>query len=152
MASRLPGQASPPGARLAPFVGLHLFSADVAAIYGGLAQRPGWDSDVVPSWSPSASGEIGLAGGALSLGVARHLRPAPDVAGIGSEIVLQLRATYLRTWGNPFHVASDQSFAGAELQLTAVVLGARLGVFRRIAGNAPGDAHLLTIGFVIGWY
>jgi hypothetical protein len=48
-------------------------------------------------------------------------------------------------------VEPTQSFVGVELQGMFLLLGTRVGYFRRVAGTAPGDESFFTAGLLIGW-
>ena len=138
---------------LLPHVGLQFFSTDRVGLFGGVTYRPSLESDRERFWAAALGGEIGIAGGALNLGVARHLRPvSPDVGGLGADIIIKGQLAYLRTWGNPAHVGPRQSFLGPEVQVMWSIVGVRVGYFSRLSGHTPSDASFFTVGVVLGWH
>jgi hypothetical protein len=136
-----------------PHFGLQFFSVDRAAVFGGVTYRPSFETGRRAFWAVAAGAQVGVAGGALNIGLARHLRPViSDVGGIGSDISVKGQLAYLRTWGDPAHVGPRQAFLGPEIQVMWSIVGVRVGFFERISGQSPGDASFLTIGLVLGWH
>jgi hypothetical protein len=102
--------------RLLPHFGLQFFSVDRAALFGGVTYRPSFATERGAFWAVAAGAQVGIAGGALNIGLARHLRPViSDVGGIGSGISVKGQLAYLRTWGDPAHVGPRQAFLGPEV-------------------------------------
>ncbi len=138
---------------LLPHVGLQAFSTDRLGLFGGVTYRPSLESDREGFWAAALGGELGIAGGELNLGVARHLRPIiSDVGGLGSDFSIKGQLAYLRTWGNPAHVGPRQSFLGPEVQVMWSIVGVRIGYFSRLSGHTPNDASFFTVGVVLGWH
>jgi len=132
-----------------PVLGLHLLSTTIAALDGGVTYRP--DGSDGPFWAGVAGGEVGVAGVQARLGVGRYWPSSTDWFGPGAEISVRINGTFLRTWGNPFHVEPHQSFLGVELQGMYLLIGVRIGYFRRVAGNAPDNESFFTAGVLLGW-
>jgi hypothetical protein len=132
-----------------PVFGLHALNTTIAALDAGITYRP--DGDGPPFWAGVLSGEIGVAGIQGSVGIGHYWPPRTDWGGPGAELSLRVQGSILRTWGGPFHVEPDQSFAGLEVQGMFMLVGIRIGYFRRIAGAATGDESFVGAGVVIGW-
>jgi hypothetical protein len=130
---------------VAPFVGVHLFNATVVAVTGGISYRPARSGSF---WAPVASGDIGVAGGQASLGLARYWTSRAKEG--GGEISLRLQGSILRTWAIPFYVDPNQSFMGIEMQFMYSMVGLRVGYSWRIDGIAPGDNAFFSTGIVLG--
>jgi len=138
---------------LLPHIGLQFFSTDRLGLFGGVTYRPSLESDRERFWAAALGGELGIAGGELNLGVARHLRPIiSDVGGLGSDISIKGQLAYLRTWGDPAHVGPRQSFLGPEVQVMWSIVGVRVGYFSRLSGDTPSDESFFTVGVVLGWH
>ena len=138
---------------IVPHFGLQFFSTDRVGLFAGLSYRPSLESDRTSFWAVAAGGELGIAGGQLNVGVARHLRPAiADVGGLGADISVKAQLGYLRTWGDPAHVGPQQSFLGPEVQLMWSLVGVRIGYFGRVSGDGLGDESFLTLGLILGWH
>lgn len=95
--------------------------------------------------------EPGLGGGKLSVGYAWGLGQ-----GVGGLFLLpgaafDIKASVLRTWGETWSVAPDQTFVGGEVDISLMLLKFSIGVMRRITGDAPGDDWLFTIGGGVGF-
>ena len=55
----------------------------------------------------------------------------------------------MRTWGGATDLQPGQDYVGVELQAT-MIIGACIGTYRRVRGDAPGDARYHAIRLVIG--
>ena len=62
---------------------------------------------------------------------------------------MQLRASVLRTWRDPWRVEANQTFVGPEIRFSPLVITFGIGYYWRTAGSAPGDDRFFapTIGF-----
>jgi hypothetical protein len=82
--------------------------------------------------------EGGTGGGKLSLGIGGHARVDSDdfrgAFGIG------LKASLVRTWGEPVGTEPGLTYLGPELDLTVKHLGASIGVLWRVAGSGGASA------------
>jgi hypothetical protein len=76
----------------------------------------------------------GLGGGRLSLGF------APFAAGSSGLVFagVAVKASLLRTWGQPKGVPAGRTYAGASLDVAWVVKGS-LGVMKRVGGDGRKD-------------
>ena len=135
--------------RILPAFGLHLLNVDIAAVNAGLAYRP-FAADY-PFWTATLELEGGVAGGGALLGFGRTWPPGTDWGGPGSELSVRLQTSFLRTWGDPFHVGPRQSFVGLGVQVKLTIIGVRASILRRVAGSAPGDGSVFSAGLVLGW-
>jgi hypothetical protein len=63
----------------------------------------------------------------------------------------RLQLSVLRSWDDPRLVEEDQTFAGLEAQLTFLAIGPRVGVFKRLAGDADGDSLVFSLGLAMGY-
>ncbi|HET7460411.1 MAG TPA: hypothetical protein VFJ82_04150 [Longimicrobium sp.] len=70
-------------------------------------------------------------------------------AGRGATGTARLQVNVLRTWGDPMWVAPNQTFVGAELRI-GIVIGFGLVGYRRVQGDAPGDAWAGGLTGVVG--
>ena len=71
-------------------------------------------------------------------------------AGRGATGTARLQANVLRTWGDPMWVEGNQTFVGAEVRV-GLVLGFALVGYRRVQGDAPGDAWAGGLTGVVGF-
>lgn len=91
--------------------------------------------------------DAGSGGGKLSLGVgARAHVEEPDFRG---TVGVGLRASLVRTWGNPIGTEPDLTYLGPELDLSVLRVNLTLGVLWRVAGNA-GSSALFSWGLGLG--
>ncbi len=86
----------------------------------------------------------GLGGGRISLGFAPFAAGSSGLLFAGAAV----KATVLRTWGDPAGVPGGRTYAGVSLDAAWVVKGS-LGVMRRLGGGGPRDT-LVTFGIGIG--
>jgi hypothetical protein len=68
----------------------------------------------------------------------------------GAHVGAQLTAAMLRTGNRALTVAPRQSYAGAEARIFLTPVTFTIGGYGRIAGSAPGDGRLLSVGFGLG--
>lgn len=92
--------------------------------------------------------EPGVAGGKAGVGIASFWLAEADpllVPGAGWS----LSANVLRTWGDPWAVAANQTFVGGELGIHVLGVNLRLGPYWRTAGGARDENWFLggSIGF-----
>jgi hypothetical protein len=89
--------------------------------------------------------EPGLGGGQVS--VARVWRGGGDVVpGISLAVV----ASALRTWGEPWVVAPDQTFVGAEGRLGFLFVAMGVGAYLRAQGSGAGDRAFAAFNVSVG--
>ena len=121
-----------------PLYGVRFGSAQHQSVYGGIARVTHITPD--EQTGTTLELEIGRSAGQVGLGVI-------GVAPMAAEVRIQLVG--LRTWGRATEIAPGQDYVGVEAQI-GVILGASVGYYRRVHGNAPGDATFRGIRFVIG--
>jgi hypothetical protein len=86
--------------------------------------------------------EPGLSGGRASLA---YVDNGKFGSGFG------VAATVLRTWKEPLTVKENMTYAGGDILLWPIVfMGPRIGVFRRIAGDATSKKWFVSLDFGIG--
>jgi len=85
----------------------------------------------------------GLGGGAVNLGYAPVALPAWGSQAVGFVV----KARLLRTWGDPWAIEPDQTFAGAEIGV-AWIVKVSLGFLTRVSSGGEGKktAFTWTIG------
>jgi len=131
----LRAQASSPVAhtRIGPAFGLHVGAPQKVslALGAGRFRESGDNYDVVFGLL-----EPGLGAGRASVG---YLRSRGNLnTGLG------IRASALRTWGDPWSVEPNRTFVGVEASAHAFFFNVRGGAFRRTT-SAEGRAVLFTI-------
>jgi len=126
-----------PAARV--FAGVHVFGIPRAALglWLGLG-TVGLHGDFA-GWAVILEG--GLGGGQIGFG-----RVAASPFG-GAR----LQVSVLRSWKDPRLVEEDQTFLGLEAQLTLIAIGPRVGLFKRLTGQAEGDSFVFSLGLAAGF-
>jgi hypothetical protein len=139
------GQDSVPLPRFEPrpavraFAGVHVLGVPRAAVGVGLGVgNVGYHGDF-GGWALIV--EAGIGGGQVGLA---HVMVGP----FGGA---RLQLSVLRSWDDPRLVEEDQTFAGLEAQLTFLAIGPRVGVFKRLAGDADGDSLVFSLGLAMGY-
>jgi len=87
----------------------------------------------------------GLGGGALNVGFAPVALPAWGSQAVGFVV----KARLLRTWGDPWAIEPDQTFAGGEVGL-AWIVKVSVGVLTRVGSGGEGKKTIVTWSFGIG--
>ncbi len=118
--------------------GLRIGTPERLAVGGGLLMVQSSGIDHFTSLGLFAEG--GVAGARVGMGVATT---SPGPSGF------QLRTSIMRTWAEPWGVAPNQTFVGAEIRLTMLVT-LSAGSYWRLQGNAPGDARHISLGVGLG--
>lgn len=132
-----------PSMHVVPAVGIHAgtpqkLSAAVGVGLGVEWQRNGHDY----SRNVALFAEPGLSAGRASLAYVDNGR-----FGSGFSVA----ATVLRTWKDPWTVKSNMTYAGADILLWPIVfMGPRIGVFRRIAGDATSRRWFVSLDLGVG--
>ena len=132
----LGAQASAPvGARtrIGPAFGLHIGAPQKVSVALGAGRWREWGDNYEGVFGLV---EPGLGAGRASVG---YLRSRGNL-----NIGLGVRASALRTWGDPWSVDPNRTFVGLEASAHAGFLSVRGGVFRRTT-SAAGRAVLFTI-------
>lgn len=98
-----------------------------------------WGSDDA-KLKPALQGEVGVAGGKLTVGLDNTL---------GSGLGYGIKASMLRTWIKVFDIDKNQSFFGIEGELSFKHLVFSIGPYRRVSGGK--DSWILGggVGLVI---
>jgi hypothetical protein len=130
-----------------PLLAVHVLGAAKVALEGGFMAKPSPRGD----WWPTATADVGLAGGQMSLGVARRVGPQVDYGGPGAEFTIRLDAAMLRTWDSPWYLEPRTTYGGAELTITLPFLvGLRAGAWHPLtSGN--GSGWTAAFGLLVGW-
>jgi len=87
----------------------------------------------------------GLGGGAVNLGWAPVALPAWGSQAVGFVV----KARLLRTWGDPWALEPDQTFAGGEVGL-AWIVKVSFGVLTRVGSGGSGKKTTFTWSIGVG--
>jgi hypothetical protein len=91
--------------------------------------------------------DAGSGGGKLSLGIGARARvEEPDFRG---TVGVGLRASLVRTWGDPIGTEPDLTYLGPELDLSVIRINLSLGVLWRVSGHG-GSSALFSWGLGLG--
>jgi hypothetical protein len=137
------GEDTVPHVHVIPAIGIHAGTPQKvsAAIGVGLGvewQKNGRDH----SRNVALFAEPGLSGGRASLA---YVDNGKFGSGYG------IAATVLRTWKEPLTVKSNMTYVGGDILLWPIVfMGPRIGVFRRVAGDATSKKWFVSFDFGIG--
>jgi len=131
--------------RLIPIAALRLSYPQIVSLsYGALVTRQptGYDCRTpCDFWGGFGQLEPGIGGGKLSLGWGRVIgeqrrgRPFLSSAYLG----LAGKATVLRTWGSSSPLPENQTYAGAEVEVSIAKVNMGLGVLGRVSGDEGRD-------------
>lgn len=136
-------QSSPAADRVAPTFGLRLGPPQKASVYAGLRFGRQWDRSGHEEFVLTL--EPGIGGGQVS--VARGWSGGGHVVpGISGAVV----ASVLRTWGEPWAVAPDQTFVGVEGRLGFLFVAIGVGAYVRAQGHGAGDQAFAAFNVSIG--
>jgi hypothetical protein len=114
-----------------PFAGLRISTPLVASASVGL--QLGDAGETV--YRPTFEAEAGIGGGRLLLGL----------DSLGDGLGFGLQAAFLRTWGKPAGLDTDQSYLGPIFQIGYRQFFGDLGLYRRVEGD--DDDWLASLGF-----
>jgi hypothetical protein len=137
------GEDTIPHLRVGPALGLHVgapqkASAALGIVIGQTWQENGHDQ----SRNLALFAEPGLSGGRGTLAYVNH---GSFGSGFG------IGASVLRTWKEPWTVKPNMTYVGGEILVWPIVfVGPRLGVFRRVAGDATAKQWFLSLDLGIG--
>ncbi len=122
-----------------PLIGARLGSAQHQSVYLGVARMS--NASATDHSGQTIEFEYGRSGGQVAIGQMTAVPMAPE---------FRLQSTLLRTWGRATRIAPKQTYVGVELQAT-ILIGVSVGAYRRIRGDAPGDAHFYSLRYVLGF-
>jgi hypothetical protein len=91
--------------------------------------------------------DAGSGGGKLSLGVGARARV--DEEDFHGTVGVGLKASLVRTWGNPIGTEPDLTYLGPELDLSVIRINLTLGVLWRVSGHT-GSSALFSWGLGFG--
>jgi hypothetical protein len=137
------GEDTVPRVHIIPAIGIHAgtpqkLSAAIGVGLGVEWQKNGHDH----SRNVALFAEPGLSGGRASLA---YVDNGKFGSGFG------VAATVLRTWKEPLTVKPNMTYAGGDILLWPIVfMGPRIGVFRRIAGDATSRKWFVSLDLGIG--
>ncbi len=137
------GEDTVPRLRLQPALGVHVgtpqkASAALGLVFGETWQQNGRDH----SRNLALFAEPGLSAGRGTLAYVNH---GSFGSGFG------IGASVLRTWKEPWTVRPNMTYVGGEVLLWPIVfVGPRLGLFRRVAGDATAKQWFLSLDLGIG--
>lgn len=137
------GEDTVPRVHVIPAIGIHAgtpqkLSGAIGVGLGVEWQKNGRDH----SRNVALFAEPGLSAGRASLAYVDNGRFG---SGFG------VAATVLRTWKEPLTVKPNMTYAGGDILLWPIVfMGPRIGVFRRIAGDATSKKWFVSLDLGIG--
>ncbi|HEY6553506.1 MAG TPA: hypothetical protein VI669_09130 [Vicinamibacteria bacterium] len=135
--------ASPAAAGVEPALSAELgsplrLSANLGVWIGSTKDGPGMGRGFLLQVQP------GIGGGALNVGFTPVALPGFGTQGVGVAV----KARLLRSWGKPWAIEPNQTFAGLEFE-AAWIVKVSLGVLQRV-GSGPGKATVFTWSIGVG--
>jgi len=130
------------------------YPQEISGALGAMIVRQPRDYDcttVCDFQGPMAQIEPGLAGAQLSLGYGKLVGEKGRNSFFLSDVYVGygFKAALLRTWSNSEVNPPNQTFVGAEAELTFTSVNFSVGWFQHIDGQVGEDTNLISAG--IGW-
>jgi len=137
------GEDTVPRLRVMPALGLHVGAPQKASTALGIVIGQTWQQNGRDqSRNLALFAEPGFSGGRGTLAYVNHGSFGSGY-GIGASV--------LRTWKEPWTVKPNMTYVGGEILVWPIVfIGPRIGVFRRVAGDATARQWFVSLDLGIG--